>query len=86
MSTFHVVVNNIGKRNAFNFVKRLKNNKGPIFIVLADRPSYIKEENAIFSQLYGIYSNEECFDLFDDYSLCPSSAKKLNIFSGEYIE
>lgn len=44
------------------------------------------DKKSVSSQLYGFYNSKECIDLFDDYSLCPNTAKKLDIFSGKYIK
>ncbi len=84
-STFHRVVTEIGKKAALNFAKRMKNNNEPVIIVLASRPFFSDGHDLIYSQLLGVYSSKECFDVFEDYSLCPNTAKKLDIFLGEYI-
>ena len=84
-STFHVVVAEIGKKAALKFAKRMKKNNEPVVIVLEMRASKTKVDNSIYSQLFGVYNSKECFDVFDRYSLCPKTAKKLDIFSGRYI-
>lgn len=85
-STFHVVVAEAGKIAAINLAKRMKKNNEPVVIVLEMRASVSKEYNFIHSQLFGIYNNKECFDVFERYSLCPDTAKKLDIFTGKYLE
>lgn len=85
-STFHVVVGEIGKKTALNFAKRAKQNNEPVTIVLEMRASITNIDNSIYSQLFGVYNSKECFDVFERYSLCPNTAKKLDIFSGKYIE
>lgn len=83
-STFHVVVDDTGKKAALNFAKRMKKNNEPVVIVLEMRAFITKVDNSLYSQLFGIYNSKECFDVFDDYSLCPETAKKLDIFTGKY--
>lgn len=85
-STFHVVVAEIGKKAALNFAKRAKQNNEPVTIVLEMRASITNIDNSIYSQLFGVYNSKECFDVFEKYSLCPNTAKKVDIFSGKYIE
>lgn len=85
-STFHVVVDINGRNNAKNFISRLKSNKKFIHVVLVHNPSISEIDNSIYAPLLGIYNIKECIDLFHNYSLCPKAAKKLDIFSGKYIE
>lgn len=85
-STFHVVVAKEGKKVAINFAKRMKKYDEPVVLVLEKGAFISKEHNLIYSQLFGVYNSKECFDVFHDYSLCPKSAKKLNIFTGDYID
>ena len=85
-STFHVVVAKTGKEAAINFARRVKNNNKPVVIVLQSRASKSDVDNSIYSMLFGIYNDRECFDVFHRFSLCPKNTKKLDIFSGEYLE
>ena len=85
-STFHVVVAKEGKKAAIDFTERMKKNNEPVVIVLEKGAFISKEYNLIYSQLFGAYNSKECFDVFERYSLCPNTAKKLDIFSGEYLE
>lgn len=85
-STFHVVVAEIGKKAALSFAKRMRKNNEPVTIVLARRASKSNADDSIYSQLFGVFNSKECFDVFDRYSLCPKTAKKLDIFSGKYLK
>jgi hypothetical protein len=84
-STFHVVVAETGKNAALNFAKRIKKSKEPTIIILEMRAAITNVDNSIYSQLFGIYNSKECFDVFENYSLCPKTAKKLNIFTGKFL-
>lgn len=83
---FHVVVAEEGKQAAINLTNRMIENGEAVTAVLNTRPFIMDDNKSVSSQLYGFYNSKECFDLFDDYSLCPNTAKKLDIFSGKYLE
>lgn len=85
-STFHVVVGEKGKIATLSLLKRLKKTNKPITIILEKSAFITSVDNSIYSQLLGLYTADECFDLLYDFSLCPTNAKKLEIFTGNYID
>ena len=81
-TTYHRVVNLEGKKVSENLIKRLKKANKPVFLVTPR--SFHIDDNEFGNLMFGIYNEDECMNLFHDYSTCPGTSKKLNIFTGKY--
>lgn len=65
-------------------IKRLKKANRPVFLV-APHTFTIDDDSTLENYMYEIYNSDECMDIWDDYSAYLKTAKKLDIFTGEYI-
>jgi len=82
-TVFHRIVDKKGKKTSKELVNRLKKADKPVFLV-APTGYYIKS-NEFGNAIFGIYNEDECMNLFYDFSSCPESAKKLDLYKGNYI-
>ncbi len=83
-TVYQRVVDSKGKKVSEALISRLKKANIPVFLV-APHTFSIDDDGTFGNYMYGIYNRDECMDLWDDYSACPKSVKKLNVFTGKYI-
>lgn len=83
-TVYQRVVNAKGKKASENLIKRLKKANVPVFLV-APHTYSIDNDGTLGNYMYGIYNGDECMDIWDDYSACPVTAKKFDIYTGKYL-
>jgi hypothetical protein len=83
-TVFHSVVGPEAKTRSEKFVIRLKKSKKPVYLITING-YFISQDKELISQLTGLFNEDECIEIYNDYSACRESKKKFNIHSGKYI-
>lgn len=80
---FPSVVNDEIKIQFEKFMERLKNAKKPVFIVGFDEFFVDDENHQLINKMHGAFNEQECMDFDNDFTQCPKTAKRLNIYTGK---
>ncbi len=84
-TVYQRIVDARGKIVSESLIMRFKKANKPVFLV-APHTFSIGDDGTLGNYMYGIYNDDECVDLWDDYSACPTTAKRLDIFTGKYLQ
>ncbi len=85
-TVFQSVVEQKVKLAAKKLILRLKKANKAVYLVSPIAYFIDKKSGEFTNTIRGIYNEDECMNLFDDFSTCPQSAKKFDLYGNRYIE
>jgi hypothetical protein len=82
---FHTVVSEKTKKVVEKLISDLKRANKDVYLV--SPPGYFidNDSNELTNKMFGIYNHDICVDMFYDYSICPKTAKKFDVFTNKFI-
>lgn len=79
-ATFKTVVDSSAKKKSEKLINLFNKNNKKITLIYDFEPFITDESKSIYGSVLGLFTQNWCLNLFDDYTKCPTRAKKYYIW------